>query len=713
MISARSALHRLTFSALLALASAVAVAQGAPVPAAPELSAEALTQLRRVATDDPQMQRARWGDLALVAGKAWLQSVPGDVAAIWRDINWIVPGAAMRYHRGFCVAQQCQGTVYLVRWDEKAGQLEFLDQGQVSYIGRVQGDGSVRLAGTGLVGVFTAEALSFDRTSSILYSDKHELKPVAAAQLAAATRGIAGIAGNAGNATGIVPAASVAAPSATENERLRAELAEMKARMDRLSKQVDQQQQGTSAGGAAQKAVSPAEAREAERRAQREAKARAVEEQRQAADNRAREQAEAKARAAEEQRQATETRAREQAEAKARAAEEQRQAAETRAREQAEAKARAREDAQAKAAEAQRVNAEKRAREEDARRVAAESKTKAEEAKRLAAAESAKGPKTTNAVADTSQKYAALAIDRSKSFVYGFAFDQASPAAAEKRALDEVRKREGVGSVVLVWGGPGCGAYRTTGAGGASAYGWGLAATRMDAETTAEAEFLKRSRTSSETNAWACNSQKKGELQTVFDANNRDTWPMPFREGDLYGFRYKDGRILLTPQFSKAEPFSDGSPTLVVYPGKPGEERRNYLKVTGGFVFPEAQSGIHHIGAGLYRTGSISGKHPAKRLGLWDNIAGKQLVDNVMFDVRDYPGKSKPGRFTVFTRQLEAYGTELMKGVVPGYPNATTIYTKKIMTWHFVDLKDRSVLTETEIASDNNAQAKYFIDNVD
>ncbi|MGO4394456.1 hypothetical protein AB4Z46_24165 [Variovorax sp. M-6] len=371
MIVARPALHRLVFAALLALASAGAVAQGAPVPAAPEFSTEALTQLRRVATDDPQVQRSRWGDLALVAGKAWLQSVPGDVAAVWRDIRWIVPGAAMRYHRGFCVAQQCQGTVYLVRWDEKSGQLEFLDQGQASYIGRVQGDGSVRLAGTGLVGVFTAEALSFDRASTILYSDKHELKPVTAAQLAAATRGMAGNAADKG------PAASAPAPSATENEKLRAELAAMKAKMDLLSKQVEQQ--GTS-GGASPKPVTAAEAREAERRAQREAKARAAEEQRQAA----------------------EARAREQAEAKARAAEEQRLAAETRARELAEAKARAREEAQAKAAEAQRANAEARAREEEARRAAsAEAKAKAEEAKGLAAAEAPKVPRGAGASSTT------------------------------------------------------------------------------------------------------------------------------------------------------------------------------------------------------------------------------------------------------------------------------------------------------------------------
>lgn len=35
------------------------------------------------------------------------------------------------------------------------------------------------------------------------------------------------------------------------------------------------------------------------------------------------------------------------------------------------------------------------------------------------------------------------------------------------------------------------------------------------------------------------------------------------------------------------------------------------------------------------------------------------------------------------------------------------------MTWYFVDIKDRSVLTETETSSDDKVQAKYFIDNVE
>lgn len=339
-----------SLSAALVLAFAGAAAAQVPTF---DTSPETKAALQRLATEDAQVQKARWGDLAAVAGKPWLHVVPGDVASVWRHPRWVVPGAVMRYHRGFCIAAQCQGTDYLVQFNEQAKQLEFYENGSLSYTGRVQEDGSVRLAGTGLVGVLTAETLRFDAATGIFYSDKHEMKAGTGAQLHAASRGIAG------DAAATAPAA---AASAGSEAQLRAELEAMKAKVDALSRQVERQNANAPAAAAsAAKPLTPAQAREAERRAQREAQAKAAEEKRLAAEAKAREEAQRKAEA--------QARAREAAEAKA--AEAKRVAEEKKARQEAER--RAAEEARAEqqrrvAEEKQRAADEKRAREEAARR---------------------------------------------------------------------------------------------------------------------------------------------------------------------------------------------------------------------------------------------------------------------------------------------------------------------------------------------------------
>lgn len=327
-------------AALLLAAAGTAGAQ-APFDGSPEARAA----LQRLASEDPQVQRARWGDLAAAAGKAWLHVAPGEVASVWRHPRWVVPGAVLRYHRGFCIATQCQGTDYLVQYNEGAKHLEFYENGSLSYQGRVQEDGSVRITGTGLVGVLTAETLRFDAANGLLFSDKHELKAGTGAQLAAASRGLAG------DPAATAPAAGRAASEA----ELRAELDAMKAKVDALSRQVAQQG-ATAPAAPPAPALTPAQAREAERRAQREA-------------------AEAKKREEAERRAEAQARAREEAQAKA--AEAKRAAEERKARAEAERLA----AAEAKAAEQrrlaeekQRLADEKRAREEVAKRAAEEAK---------------------------------------------------------------------------------------------------------------------------------------------------------------------------------------------------------------------------------------------------------------------------------------------------------------------------------------------------
>jgi hypothetical protein len=336
-------LRHLAAAALLA-----SLASGACAQASLDTSPEIQAAMKGLASEDPAVQRARWGDLAAAAGKPWLHVAPGEVANVWRYPRWVVPGAVMRYHRGFCFAAQCQGTDYLVQYNAQAKQLEFLENGSVAYLGRIQEDGSVRLVGTGLVGVLTAETLKFDAAAGMLLSDKHELKPSSVAQLAAATRGLAGT----------ETTVATASPPTGSDAQLRAELEAMKAKVEALSRQVEQQ-----GSGSAQAASAPAprltakQAREAELRAQREAKARAAEEARLAREEKTREEA---ARRAEVQERAR-------AEAQAKAAEAQRQAEEKRERQEAARRA-AEEAKAAKAAEVQR------AREEVARRAEAEAK---------------------------------------------------------------------------------------------------------------------------------------------------------------------------------------------------------------------------------------------------------------------------------------------------------------------------------------------------
>lgn len=235
--------------------------------------------IKRLATHDAHEQRARWGDLAAAEGKNWLSAAPGEaakVASVWRIAQWIVPGAAMRYQRGFCVAMRCTATDHAVHYNPETKQLDFFEKSEKVYTSRIAEDGSVRLVGTGLVGVLTAETLKLDTATGILHSDKHELRPATAAQLADATGGF----------TGSVAAAAPA--SADEQARIRAEMAAMKAQIDALQKQL---QAAPAAGGAAPAAapalaLTPAEQKAAQQREALEARLHEARQRKQQAEQR-------------------------------------------------------------------------------------------------------------------------------------------------------------------------------------------------------------------------------------------------------------------------------------------------------------------------------------------------------------------------------------------------------------------------------------------
>jgi len=113
--------------------------------------------------------------------------------------------------------------------------------------------------------------------------------------------------------------------------------------------------------------------------------------------------------------------------------------------------------------------------------------------------------------------YGALAIDKSNGFYYGWAYDYATHAGAENRALKECKAKGGNCTVVLTWEGKGCAVYRTIPGTVGTAYGWGVAPTQSAADAIATREALKRSKGVQPTNyVWACNSvgdYKEGKNQ--------------------------------------------------------------------------------------------------------------------------------------------------------------------------------------------------------
>lgn len=124
----------------------------------------------------------------------------------------------------------------------------------------------------------------------------------------------------------------------------------------------------------------------------------------------------------------------------------------------------------------------------------------------------------TYAEVNNPNKFAALAVDRNNGFAYGFAYDHPKSTIAEKKALDEcnTRSKNSNCSVVLSWSGDGCGVYRSIDGNVGTAYGWGIAKSRGEADIIATREAQKRSAGQNVTNhVWACNSNVKNKLNII------------------------------------------------------------------------------------------------------------------------------------------------------------------------------------------------------
>lgn len=118
-------------------------------------------------------------------------------------------------------------------------------------------------------------------------------------------------------------------------------------------------------------------------------------------------------------------------------------------------------------------------------------------------------------------KFGALAIDKSNGFYYGWSFDYTLVGDAETKAIQECKNKGGDCQVVLVWSGSGCAAYRTIAENIGSAYGWGVAKTKNEADAIATKEVLKRSGNKIASNfVWACNSSNSGKFEIVSSDNS-------------------------------------------------------------------------------------------------------------------------------------------------------------------------------------------------
>ncbi len=111
-------------------------------------------------------------------------------------------------------------------------------------------------------------------------------------------------------------------------------------------------------------------------------------------------------------------------------------------------------------------------------------------------------------------KFVALAVSHADA-VYGFGYEFESQGAAETRALEECRSRQGREcDVKVVVRGPGCAAYRYNP--GQSVYGWAYSTDRRAAENRAADECSKRNGNKScQADAWACNERGRDPVEVA------------------------------------------------------------------------------------------------------------------------------------------------------------------------------------------------------
>src|SRR5688500_14511206 len=128
-----------------------------------------------------------------------------------------------------------------------------------------------------------------------------------------------------------------------------------------------------------------------------------------------------------------------------------------------------------------------------------------------------KAKSTAKPAAPKATRFGALAVDRSKAFVFAWAYDHPSRAAASDFALEECRKRDGNCSVVVEFSGEGCASYHTISPEDGTAYGWGTAATQAAAESRSlqECNAFADGKSTCSNHVWACNSKDVAPVKVL------------------------------------------------------------------------------------------------------------------------------------------------------------------------------------------------------
>lgn len=129
-------------------------------------------------------------------------------------------------------------------------------------------------------------------------------------------------------------------------------------------------------------------------------------------------------------------------------------------------------------------------------------------------------PTSTQTASGEPLPFAALSISTGDA-AFGWSYDQPDQAAAEARAQEECRARNGADcGIKLVFEGRGCGAY-DYGEGG-SPHGWGTSRDKAEATQRAARECSSRNGDAACTGGkvWVCNTRSESEYKVVYEAEN-------------------------------------------------------------------------------------------------------------------------------------------------------------------------------------------------
>ncbi|TFZ08387.1 hypothetical protein [Ramlibacter humi] len=172
-------------------------------------SAAAKAAMEQLRTDAPAEVRARWGAFADLAGGAFIAQDVGSYEVMWRDLEWLVPGAVMRWGNGMCRSGECYHADYVVQWNPQEKRLDFFYENSLKMTAQPRADGALPIR-YGFMGFETVLP-----EQGLYRTERYSLEPATQSRLLAMSKGKAGSAQRAAQeaAGGQGTAAAAAVPS--------------------------------------------------------------------------------------------------------------------------------------------------------------------------------------------------------------------------------------------------------------------------------------------------------------------------------------------------------------------------------------------------------------------------------------------------------------------------------------------------------------------